>query len=531
MRAICSKIASYVNFSSSDHSMSLWKLHLEYTEFTKDFYMFERKSLPVKSNMPSSAAALVMINIGAGLDIPTGSFLPGPNGEYMLNGGLGIVWGITGKGNNFKTTLLEWAMGRAAARSSFDMDTDITVYDTEENKDAHRILRLLRANPEFAERNPFAEGTYTITGKSEMYGDKWFEGLKQFLEEKEKNTKALMQPTPFLSVDKKSVVQIMQPTFSLIDSFSEFETSDIAKIMDENLLGEAGGNTVYMRQNLAKNRLLMEYPRLGVGNQHYLLTSAHFGKELQMASGPYAPPPEKKMNSMRPGDKVKGVPDKYFYLVHWLGHASGSAVLKNKDNVVDYPKDSDDKRVGDTDLWEVPVATLRSKSGSSSWSTTLVVSQTEGVKPSLTEFHMLRKSRFALVGNDQNYVNCFMPEEKLSRTVVRRKLDSNAALRRATNIASEMYQMTIYQNVTERDILMDPEEVYAKVKENGYNWDMILNRTRGWWKTYNDRHPLLPLSTKDILNMAHGKYHPYWLESDKQTIKKEYDMPGDYQFY
>lgn len=493
--------------------------------------MFQRKALPIKSNMPSSAAALIMINIGAGLDIPTGSFLPGKYGEYMLNGGLGIVWGVTGKGNNFKTTILEWAMARAAARSSCDMETDITVYDTEENKDPNRILRLLRRNPEFAERNPFEEGIYTITGKSKMYGDKWFDGLKEFLLEKEKNAKALMQPTPFLSVDKRTLIEIMQPTFSLIDSFSEFETSDVAKILDDNLLGEAGGNTVYMRQNLAKNRLLMEYPRLGVGNQHYLLNSAHFGKELQMASGPYAPPPEKKMNSMRPGDKVKGVPDKYFYLVHWLGHASGSIVLKTKDNVVDYPRDTDDKRVGDTDLWEVPVNTLRSKSGSSSWSTTLVVSQSEGVLPSLTEFHMLRKSRFGLIGNDQNYVNCFLPEEKLSRSVIRRKLDGSSELRRATNIASELYQMTLYHNVIERDILMDAPELFAKVKEQGYNWDMILKRTRGWWKTHNEHHPLLPLSTKDLLNMAHGRYHPFWLEADKQTIKKEFDNPTGYEFY
>lgn len=491
---------------------------------------FQRKSMPISSSMPMSAASMMMINIGSGLDIPTGSFLPGKNGEHMLNGGLGIVTGITGKGNNFKTTLLEWMMGRAAARSSFDMDTDLTTYDTEENKDHNRISRLIQKNLEFSERDLFAEGRYTITGKSDLYGDKWFAKLKEFLEAKEENKKHLLQETPFLAPDKKSLVQIMQPTFSLIDSFSEFETSDVAKIMDDNELGESGGNTVYMRQNLAKNRLLMEYPRLGVGNQHYLLTSAHFGKELQMASGPYAPPPEKKMNSMRPGEKVKGVPDKYFYLVHWLGHASGSAILKNKENVVDYPRDSDDKRVGDTDLWEVPVNTLRSKTGPSSWSTIIVVSQSEGVLPSLTEFHMLRRSRFGLVGNDQNYVNALLPEEKLSRTLIRRKLDAMPELRRATNIASELYQMSLYHRSVS-DELITPEELYAKIKERGYNWDMILKKTRGWWKTNNDVHPLLPLSTKDLLNMAHGRYHPYWLEADKQTIKPKYVLDIPYAFH
>lgn len=484
---------------------------------------YKRKAMPIRSEMPETPASLIMLNLGAGMDIPTGTFLPGKYGEYMLNGGLGIVTGVTGKANNFKSMLNEWFMGRAAERSSFDMETDITVYDTEENKSHQRITRLYSALPGFEGRDLFQEKVMTITGKSGMFGDKWFAKLKEYLELKEKNAKVLMQDTPFLGSDKETLVQIMQPTFSLVDSFSEFETSDIAKIMDENELGEAGGNMLYARQNLAKNRLVMEYPRIGVANQHYLLTSAHFGTKPNFASGPYAPPPEKVMNSMKPGEAVKGVPPKYHYLTHWEIHAYGSTILKTKDNTVEYPRDTDDKRVGDSDLWIVPINFLRNKTGPSSVSTEIIVSQSEGVLPGLTEFHMLRRSRWGLVGNDQNYVNALLPEEKLSRSVIRRKLESNAALRRATNIASEMYQMSLY-HYHSRSINMTPEELFAKIKEQGYHWDMILNRTRGWWKTNNEFHPLLPLSTLDLLHMAVGKYHPFWLESDKQTIKKEYDL-------
>lgn len=490
---------------------------------------FKKKPSPVSSDMPMSAASMIMLNVGAGMDIPTGSFIKGKHGEMMLNGGLGIVTGVTGKGNNYKTTLMEFFMGRAAARSSYEMETDISTYDTEENKDFNRINRLLKKNVEFADRDLFMEKVYAITGKSAMFGDKWFAKLKTFLTAKEDNTKALLQDTPFLSADQSTLVQIIQPTFSFIDSFSEFETSDIGKILDENELGEAGGNMVYMRQNLAKNRLLMEYPRIGCFNQHYLLTSAHFGKELQLASGPYAPPPEKKMNSMKPGEKVKGVPDKYFYLTHWLIHAVGSSILKTKDNVVEYPKDSDDKRVGDTDLWLVPVNFLRNKTGPSSVSTEIIVSQTEGVLPSLTEFHILRKTRWGLVGNDMNYVCALLPEVKLSRSVIRKKLDEIPALRRAVNICSELYQMRLYHSRGDLKIYR-PEELFDKLTELGYDWNMILTRTRGWWKTNNDMHPLLPLSSMDLLNMAEGKYHPYWLEADKKTIIAKYDMGIPFDF-
>ena len=490
---------------------------------------FQKKAMPIKSNMPISEASLIMLNLGAGMDIPTGSFLPGKYGERILNGGLGVVTGVTGKGNNFKTTCDEWFMARAAARYSTEIETDITTYETEENKNHHRVTSLYQQEYEFAERDLFEEGVYTITGKSSAFGDKWWAGIKDYLDNKSKNRKEILLETPFMASDKKSLVRIAQPTFSLMDSFSEFETSDIAKIMDDNELGDAGGNTIYMRQNLSKNRFLMEYPRYGVSNQHYLLTTTHFGKEIQMAAGPYAPPPEKKMNSMKPGEKVKGAPDKYFYLTHWLIHLSGSAILKTKDGTVEYPRDTDDKRVGDTDLWLVPGNFLRNKTGPSSVQIELIVSQSEGVQPSLTEFHMLRKSRWGLVGNDMNYVNALLPEEKLSRSVIRRKLASSAPLRRATNIASELYQMSLYHKHG-RSNIVTPEELYAKIKEKGYNWDMILNKTRGWWKPNNERHPLLFLSTQDLLNMADGTYHPYWLEADKQTIKPQFVVEGEYFF-
>lgn len=493
-------------------------------------YKYQPKRMPVSSDMPESAAAQVKINIGAGLDIPTGTFIPGIHGEYNLNGGLGIVDGATGKANNYKSMFVEWKMIRAGSRmSSYGMEVDYSVYDTEENKDPERTIHLTGKHTEYAGRNLFEEGTYVVTGKSSLFGDKWFEKLKEFLSKKEANRKELLVPTPFLAADRKSLVQIMQPSFSLIDSFSEFETSDIADIMDEHVLGDSKGNTIYMRQSLAKNRLMMEYPRIGVANQHYLLTTAHWGKEIAMATGPYAPPPEKKMNSMKPGEMVKGVPPKYMYLVQWLGLLSGSSIMKTKDNTVEYPKDTGDKMVGDTDLWEVPILTLRSKFGKSSIQHSIIVSQSDGVQPSLTEFHTLRKTKFAMTGNDLNYQCVFLPEENLSRSVIRRKLDNNPALRRAINIASEMQQMTIY-HAGLFHLYQDPKVVYEKIKEAGYDWNMILTKTRGWWKPNNDIHPLLPLSTYDIYRMALGKYHPYWLEDDKKTIKPQYLIEDEYPF-
>ena len=51
---------------------------------------------------------------------------------------------------------------------------------------------------------------------------------------------------------------------------------------------------------------------------------------------------------------------------------------------------------------------------------------------------------------------------------------------------------------------------------------MILHLTRGWTPLLGEHMDTLELSTFDLLRMRRGEYHPYWLEADKKTIKKEW---------
>ena len=46
-----------------------------------------------------------LINVGCLFDIITGVYVRGKYGESILNGGLGMLTGIAGIGNNFKTTI------------------------------------------------------------------------------------------------------------------------------------------------------------------------------------------------------------------------------------------------------------------------------------------------------------------------------------------------------------------------------------------------------------------------------------------
>ena len=479
----------------------------------------------LQQNFEPSVNVKILINVGACFDIPTGTFVKGKYGESLLLAGLGWLTGIVGGGKKFKSTIEHYQTLSAADRIASTSDTSIGTYDTETNTHHHRLVKMSQKFESFKNIDIISDGKWVITDKTVYYGDKWFEILKDFTNKKIENKKSLMVETPFLDRTGKDNLKILLPTFSEIDSISEFETSDIAKIQDENLLGESGGNTIHMRQGLAKTRMLMEIPTIAGSANHFFLITAHLGKDLQVASGPYSAPPEKKLQHMKMGDKIKGVTDKFFFLMSNCWWASSAAVLFNQSTKApEYPRDpQENKDSGSTDLNIVSLKQLRSKSGPSGYTLEIIVSQSEGVLPSLTEFHYIKNSdRFGLEGSLVDYKLSLLPDVSLSRTTVRGKIDSNKKLRRALNITSELCQMHEFYRGLKEGVLCTPKELYEGIKEKGYNWDFILENTRGWWTVNNDKHHEYFLSTMDLCLMRIGDYHPYWLEDDKVTIKKQF---------
>lgn len=177
---------------------------------------------------------------------------------------------------------------------------------------------------------------------------------------------------------------------------------------------------------------------------------------------------------------------------------------------------------GDTDLMLVTLSLLRNKYGRSGLIMQIVVSQEEGVLPSLSEFHYIKTNeRFGLGGNVQNYFLDLLPDVKLSRTAVRPKLYKDEKLRRAVQITSEMCQMKMLWN-DDTNVFCTPKELYDDLIAQGYDWNILLN-TRGYWLADNDSpaHEKPFLSTMDMLRMRKKLYFPFFLNEDK-TLKAEY---------
>lgn len=474
----------------------------------------------------------IMIPVGALQDIPTGRFVLGDKGQYILNGGMGFLTGVVGIGNNFKSTFMNYINATFIARMGGMSSTD--VYDTEINIHEWHLTRQFKHHPDLARSgntNLIAEGRWNVTDKTVYTGDEWFDIVKDFMNMKIKEKAKYSVKLPFLDREGKPMV-IPCPTSLAVDSMSEFNTKDVLAMLDENSLGDSGANTVSMKQGNRKNQLLMELPPLAGGSYTYVLMTAHVGTEFSM--DPRNPPP-KKLQFLKGGQKLKGVPEKFTFAMNNCFQCYNAAPLINQSTKApEFPRSPQDDLKLDTDLSCVTVKQLRSKSGPSGMATEVLISQQEGVLPALTEFYYIKNNgRWALEGNDRQYQNTFRPDINLGRTTVRSKLKEDHRLARAMNLAAEMHQMYTLWHDLPPQYVITPKQLYEKLIEMGYDWDVLLD-TRGWWAPLGEWEELKELSSFDFLRLYTGEYIPYWFTAEQKAkidLSKAGEKPTEQSEY
>lgn len=459
----------------------------------------------------------MFINIGATLDIPTGVPAFGRKGETIINGGLHYTTGLVGKPNSFKSTIGHF-MSISAANRIFasGVKTSIHTHDTELTLGLTRLEQLSKKAeffpPEMFDKD---DGLWDITGKDQYTGDEWAYLLEQFTDAKIENTKDYIPFNIIGNTDKN--IKIPPPNFVEIDSLAEFEPGVTMNMLANNKKDEGQTNTLYMKQGLYKSKFLSILPRMSLRSSTYFIMMSHMGEELSIGTTPYSPGPTKKLNFLQVGQKIKGISDKGLYLFGNLWYIKSNKTFKNdKTKLPEYPKDSDDS-MGE-ELALVTLTQLRGKNGMSGYTLGLICSQNEGVLPSLTEFHFIKShDYYGLGGNKQNYYLELLPDVKLRRTNIRKKLDADPKIRRALNITSEMLQCEqYYAYFLDKELFCTPKELYEDIKKIGYDWDILLD-TRGWYTIDQYENKIPFLSTIDLLRMRKGLYHPYWLKEDKIT--------------
>lgn len=476
----------------------------------------------LKFGFDNKTTPKMLINIGALFDVPTASLVTGRKGETIYNGGLGQVTGIVGAGNNYKSTILHYMMLAAASRIAEATETAMTTYDTEVNISLDRLTSLANRFPSLPpEPITGDDAIWSITDKTTQPANEWAVDINKYAEAKSKDKKSKCIYQAFTDPYSKKELEAHIPTFVEIDSLSEFEAGSTMDMLS-NDLDSSDTNTFAMKQGLFKTKFLSTLPRISNMSNTFFLLTAHIGEKINMATGPAVyQQPTRKLQYLKQGDAIKGVSTKFFFLLNnaWFAHTA--SLLKNQTTKLpEYPSSKDDKH--ETELNTVKLTQLRSKNGPSGYTIEVVVSQTEGVLPSLTEFHYIKENgKYGIDGSNVHYSLDLYPEVSLSRTTVRSKLREDNKLRRAVNITAELLQTHIFHaQLSNEDLLCTPKELYDDIKKLGYDWNILLS-TRGYWTIdqYDNKVPFL--STIDLLKIRKGKYFPYFLNEDK-TLKDKY---------
>ena len=488
----------------------------------------------LKFNTKTRTLPKVSINIGALMDIPTANFIIGKNGETVMNGGasIGGMSAVVGAGNSFKSTITHYIMLSAADKLLYSTPTAMTTYDTEVNVSLDRLSMLAKPFVNMSENDVILgeDALWHITDKSLESADDWINDINKYASEKAKSKTTRMTFTAFRDPYTKKPLELIIPTFAEIDSLTEFEPGSTSSLMSKDI-DDSKTNTAFMKQGLFKTKFLSSIPTLGNKANICFLTTAHIGEKINMASGPAMyNQPTKKLQYLKQDDSIKGVGPKFFFLTNIAWYAHTARVLKNQSTrLPEYPRSKDD--ASETELNAVRLTALRNKGGASGFTIELVISQNEGVLPSLTEFHYIKSNdRYGIDGSLVHYHLDLYPEVNLSRTTVRKKTEEDSKLRRALNITSEMLQLSVFKpEYRDNGLLCTPKELYDDLKAMGYDWDLLLE-TRGFWIPNQYDKNIVPfLSTLDLLKMRKGNYIPYWYPKElkeKLTMKKEEKQNG-----
>lgn len=463
----------------------------------------------------------LLVNVGMLHDIPTGTWMRGQKGEMLLCGGLSAFDAQTGEGNTFKSTIVHERNLTALDRlTATNRQSSISVYDTEQNIQPKALARLIRKYGRLMERNIMGSGEFSIADKTTMYGDENWKAQIAFIQEvKLKNAKSLYLETPFLDHNNMPF-RTLPITLHFTDSLSKWETKEyVTKYRDKNI-GVSERNTANMKRGLDTSSYLEEISIYGPKGMHYESLTAHIGMSNGMAvSGPPGTPPPKKLSTMKNGQVLKGGTDNLYYLPHHLYYNQGSKPALDSNNNPLYARNEYELTGRDnTDLYEIKIKQLRSKNGPTNYVIPIILSQADGVSQELTHINFIRENLlkaqssgseyYGTTGGNSKFKLCLYPTIFISRNDAYQKLNEDYKLARAAEITCDLIQMRLMNQFPQ--LYLHPHELYEKIKEQGLDWNRLLE-TRGWWTYDNYDDTLLPfLSTFDLLEIAHGLKKPFW---------------------
>ena len=468
----------------------------------------------------------VCLSIGPLFDLLHAEFLKGKYGETIVNGGLPPFTAVIGSVNNYKTMLMLHMTMMALTRIiESGYPSQVETLDTEISMKLTRILNLAKYfdNGHLSGLTEYIKKFWHISDTNSISTNEWVAKFEKLATDKEKDKSIEVEYEAFLSPLTGKAIKNKIPTFLNIDTFTKFTNDKAFTKVADNDLDDSATNTLFMNIGMFKKKFLLSLPRNLARANIYAILTAHVGEKISIESGPsmYIKP-SKQLQYLKGGDEIEGGTKDFKQAPNLMfqAHTAKPLTIKNNKGVVpEYPIHEND---ASTDLNIVTLTVLRNKSGHSGISIPVIVSQSEGVKPWLSAFrYLVEVGKFGISGNNISYYLDLIPDIKLQRTTVRKKIDENPKLRRALEFTSDMFQLIMTRSeYKDSKYIIHPEKLYNKIKDMGYDWDILLS-TREYTliDNYNPEYTKY-LSTPDLLDMYLEEYHPWWYPTE--NIKNSY---------
>nr|DAT15818.1 MAG TPA: AAA domain protein [Caudoviricetes sp.] len=458
-------------------------------------------------------------NVGGMFDLPAGDAVVGKWGNTFINGGLSLSTGIVGPNNSYKSTLSKYFMlalfNNCPFSNGITLDTEIS------GTGGMRYNQLTRHMPNLQDIDFTDTERWMVSSNAEVYGDVFWDKIKEYGSAKAKAAKDIQVETPFIDKVGK-YLKALPPTYVEIDSLSQLSIGSVVEKFDDFEAGDAKRNTEDMANGRAKSKIVRDIPVVTATSGMTVTLTAHVGEKIEMDQ---YNPSMKKFSNMKGNRTVKHIPESFaFNMNNCYEIISAKPLINSSTKAPEFPKPGDELR-GDTDLYELVYQNLRGKVGGSSIVLSLLCSQSEGVLDALSCFYHLKLWKFGFTedSNDRSYALALYPECKLSRATVRGKIDSDPVLRRAIRLTCDLFFIRQFKkftrNVTE-DKWCNANDLYKDIKNIGYEWSELLDTINEWqFKEAEQTKPTLTIY--DLLNMRAGDYVPYWKQDAWKKIKRK----------
>lgn len=438
----------------------------------------------ILTNMRSGGHSIerFSLNTGTSFDIVTGSFLPGINGNMILNGGLSMVNSVIGRAQTYKTSI---ALGYFTKTLRNYKCSEGICYDSEMS--IPNKARLINLSGVVSDQD--LENRIELYDKSDKSMEQLFEMARAIANEKEKHKSDYIRETPFLGLDGKPIKSWV-PTIIAIDSWSAMSSAKEAIMYEQLNIGDSKTNTLAMHEGKMKTDFMKQIPLLCGSKGIYFVLTAHVDDHIKM--DPYAAA-SRDVPTMSTNDRLKNVGSQFKFLSTNMLQTRKASCMLDSNKKCQYPTDYS----SDVELQEISSIICRCKNNVSGAQVNHISSQFYGIQEHLEYLSMLKHVKDLVIGTQKQKLP--ITDHEFTRHNVRSLITTDYEFRRALEILGHFVYIRNSWNLpnVKRIGYVEFAKKFTSSKELA---SRMLNST-GNWSFLDDKSDREYMSILDVIEL------------------------------